>query len=356
MAEIQIAPQEPAVRVTRSPLRGLTGLALAGASTAALLGVYAYAIEPLNIEFACVEMQINAPGRLPARGLRILQLADSHFCGGNRTARERKKIDRIRRLVDGLEYDLLIHTGDFIHYDSGLELVRELLAAVPAPRLGRYAVYGNHDYTHYNMLVTLPRMWRTFQNLETARNRGANPLGRVTLAASRLPRFVWYVRNTPLDGKPIGANDTDALSALLQEMDYQVLHNRSVHVIDPSLPLDIYLAGIDDLGQGTPHLADALAAIPAGEPAVLLSHNPDIIAHPALDRVDAVISGHTHGGQLQVPFWGPAHTQSAHLSRAQVSGQFSRGHTQFYVSRGIGEGIPLRFRTRPQVTLITLYG
>jgi predicted MPP superfamily phosphohydrolase len=259
-------------------------------------------------------------------------------------------------LTADLEYDLLIHTGDFIHYDSGLEMVRELLEAVPAPRLGRYAVYGNHDYTHYNMGVTLPRMWRKFRSLDTARALHANPLGKVALAASRWPRFVWYVRNTPLDGKPTGANDTGQLSALLEDQHFEVLHNRSIHLSDPALPLDIYLAGIDDLGQGKPHLGEAIACVPPGEPIVLLSHNPDIIAHPQLNRVKAVLSGHTHGGQLQVPFWGPAHTQSAYLRREQVAGQFHQGQTQFYVSRGIGEGIPLRFRTRPQVTLIHIYG
>jgi predicted MPP superfamily phosphohydrolase len=57
---------------------------------------------------------------------------------------------------------------------------------------------------------------------------------------------------------------------------------------------------------------------------------------------------------LVLPFWGPAHTQSAYLTRANVSGHFRHGRTQFYISRGMGEGIPLRFNARPQLALITL--
>ena len=96
------------------------------------------------------------------------------------------------------------------------------------------------------------------------------------------------------------------------------------------------------------------SAIPDGAPVVLLSHNPDIIASPQLPRVDVVLSGHTHGGQIVVPFWGPAHTQVEYLPRENVSGYFRQGRTHVYISRGLGEGIPLRFRAGPQITLIHL--
>jgi predicted MPP superfamily phosphohydrolase len=120
--------------------------------------------------------------------------------------------------------------------------------------------------------------------------------------------------------------------------------------------LDFYLAGVDDDSQGAPDLDGALEAIPAGATVLLLSHNPDIIGDPLINRVDVVLAGHTHGGQLVLPLWGPAHTQSAYLNRSNVAGYFQHGRTHFYVSRGRGEGFPLRFRAWPQIALITIVG
>ncbi len=350
----------------------LAAAGLAGAGLAAGVGAlgYAYFIEPQRIELERLTFRLpGAAGRLPAAGLRILLVTDSHFSG--RDAREHAKIERVCRLVQGVECDLVIHAGDFIHYDSGLENVATLLDALPKPTLGSYGVFGNHDYTHYNMGAALPRMWETFSRLERARAAGANGVGRLMLAATRWLRYVRYVRNTPLDGRRTGTNDTAALTTLLAQHGMQLLHNRTVHLHRPAGPaqpgqqghlgdlpgpLDVYLAGVDDVFEGRPRLGDTLAPVPEGAPVILISHNPDIIASPRLDRVALVLAGHTHGGQLVLPLWGPAHTQSAYLPRRHVAGSFRHGATQFYVSRGLGEGIPLRFGARPQLALITLVG
>jgi hypothetical protein len=318
--------------------------ALAGAGLAAL--AYAYFYEPFHLELERLTVPIpDAAGRLPADGLRILHLTDSHFQG--LAWREKKKIAEVRRLTAGLEYDLLAHTGDLVHRDAGVENALALLDVVPPPRLGAYAVLGNHDYTHYAMEEALPRMWRTFDAEERKRRNGKrSPL--------HLFKYIWYVRNTPLDGRRTGKNDVELLTNRLARRGVNVLHNRSVHLVHPATGLDIHLAGVDDVTEGRPQLHHALDGIASGEPVILLSHNPDIVDSPQLDRVQLVIAGHTHGGQIVAPLWGPAHTQVEHLARREVSGFFRRGRTQVYVSRGIGEGIPLRFGARPQITLITV--
>jgi predicted MPP superfamily phosphohydrolase len=165
---------------------------------------------------------------------------------------------------------------------------------------------------------------------------------------------MWYVRNTPLDGRRTGSNNHAGLAEVLERRGMHVLHNQAVHLCEPQRGLDLFLAGIEDMHEGRPRLGDTLDSVPTDAPVVLLSHNPDIIASPRLDRVDLVLSGHTHGGQLVLPFWGPAHTQSAYLPRRHVAGHFWHGRTQFYITRGMGEGIPLRFNARPQIALITL--
>ena len=328
------------------------GVGLLGAAGAATLG-YALLVEPQNIELERLDIRLpGAAGRLPKEGLRILHVSDSHFSG--REWRERGKIERVKQLVRDVECDLLIHTGDVVHFDSGLPNVEALLDVLPTPRLGAYAVFGNHDYTHYNMKEALPRMWRTFAEEDAARSAAADPLQRAYLKATRWLRYVQYVRNTPLDGLRIGSNDTDALTALLTRRGMHVLHNQVVHLQQPEHGLDLYLAGIDDVYEGRPRLGETLDCVPQGAPVVLLSHNPDIIASPRLSRIDLVIGGHTHGGQLVLPLWGPAHTQSAYLTRSNVAGYFWHGRTQFYISRGMGEGIPLRFHAKPQIALLTL--
>jgi predicted MPP superfamily phosphohydrolase len=346
------APVRPAAAMG-SKAKWMAGAALlAGTAGAAAIG-YSLLVEPMQISLERRTIRLGqARGRLPARGLRILQVSDSHFMGRN--WRERQKIERVARLVQGLECDLLIHTGDFVHYDSGLENVHALLDVLPKPRLGSFGVFGNHDYIHYNMGEALPRMWRSFRAQDEARRARSGLLARGWLAATRWPRYIWYVRNTPLDGRPVGQNDTAQLAAALRGHDMRLLHNEALHLYRPEEQLDIYLAGVDDVTQGRPHLGNTLDTIPQDAPVILLSHNPDIIGSPRIGQVDLVLSGHTHGGQLVLPLWGPAHTQSEHLAREHVAGYFQHGSTHFYISRGMGEGIPLRFFAPPQIALITV--
>lgn len=357
MISDQITPQQAATAQPLPRPGWRTGLGIGGAMVAAAAATLGYAlfVEPMAIRLERLTVRLpHAADRLPPQGLRMLHISDTHFQG--RAWRERTKIERVRRLVQHLEFDLLVHTGDFLHFDSGLDNVCMLLDALPRPRLGSYAVLGNHDYTHYNMAEALPRMWRTFRRKEAERSATANPVSRAGLGATRWIRYVMYVRNMPLDGRRTGANDSARLEAALRAHGIELLHNRAVHLHLPQERLDIFLAGVDDVTEGRPHLGDSLSTVPDGAPVVLLSHNPDILVSPQIGRVDLMLAGHTHGGQIKLPLWGPAHTQTEHLTRAEVSGYFRRGRTHVYITRGVGEGIPLRFGSGPQIALITVTG
>jgi predicted MPP superfamily phosphohydrolase len=325
---------------------GAAALALSAAAGAAALA-YAYYVEPHRITLERLTVRIPAAcGRLPDGGLTILHLSDSHF--RDEPAREEPKIERIRRLTHGLQYDLLVHTGDLIHDDRGVDMAFRLLCALPEPRLGRYVVLGNHDYAQYRMGEAFPRMFQTWKAQQQAQGVPAWAL------PLKLPWFVNYVRHTPLDGRRTGNNDAAGLARRLQQEGFTLLHNRVVHMQDPASGLDLYLAGVDDVTEGRPRLGHTLDGVPEDAPVVLLSHNPDIIASPQLHRIDLMLAGHTHGGQIVLPLWGPAHTQSWYLTRDEVAGYFRRGRTHVYITRGIGEGIPLRFGAPPQIALITL--
>lgn len=328
-------------------------LGLAAGMGAGLAG-YAFWLEPQNIRLEQVTLRLSGScGRLPARGLRILHLSDSHFQGLD--GREGAKIDRIRRLTQNLEYDLLVHTGDFLQTDAGIENNLALLDAVPAPRLGSYAVLGNHDYIRYEWREAIRYAWRNFLRWEANHRRRSYILS-PTNFAQRLRRglaFVLFLTDYPIDAKKSGMNDTRRLAQALTERGVRVLHNEAVH-LNHTPDLDFYVAGVDDLYEGAPDLDRVLNAIPQTAPTLLLCHNPDILMWPGAQQAEVILSGHTHGGQIVMPFFGPLSAHSQVLTRHQVAGHLWRGRTQLFVSRGLGEGIPLRFGAAPMVALVTL--
>ena len=332
---------------------GMGALAGLGAGVGAALAGYAYLHEPFAVRLERVTLHLpNSRGRLPAAGLRLLHISDFHFRGAE--PREARKLERVRQAVAGLEYDLLIHTGDFLHYDAGLENVLALLDALPVPRLGAFGVLGNHDYAVYNMSKAVGYTWRNFVAKESRLGERIPParLRSRRERARRYLRFVLHLLHNRIDGEPTAANDVPRLRYELERRGVQMLHNCSVRLTDGET--DIFLAGVDDLQEGHPDLAAAFAGVHDGAPLLLLSHNPDILQARAAHRADLILAGHTHGGQIVLPFLGAAHTQSELLSRADVSGHVYLGETQLYISRGLGEGIPLRFGAPPHLSLITL--
>lgn len=322
------------------------------------LASYAVLHEPLNIVLERLTIRLpHAKGRLPRAGLRILHLSDTHFQGLE--WREQTKIESIRRLTANLTYDLLVHTGDFWHNEMGLENVLTLIDNVPPPRLGSYGVFGNHDYVCYSHSDMLTRSWMRYQMGAHNGKNGHSSSGLTELFENmrEFYRFAQYFMTKPFDLKRIHFNDAKRLKQALAGHNFQILHNQSLrirHKPGQSDGVDICLAGVDDVSEGTPDLQQTLRDIAADEPNLLLSHNPDILEDPASRRANVILAGHTHGGQIVLPWIGAAHTQTEHLCRREAAGYLWRDKTQVYISRGIGEGIPLRFGAKPQIALLTL--
>lgn len=337
-------------RTQRQLLGGFSLLVGVGA------GVAGYSIfhEPLNIDLDQVTIRLpGAAGRLPDCGLRILHLSDTHFSGI--AWREGLKIERIRRLTAELEYDLLVHTGDFWHEESGLDNVIKLLDTLPRPRLGGFGVFGNHDYVCYSHSDMLARNWERYQKQNGHTTNGHQPT--LLDGVREVYEFARFFMNRPFTLKRVHFNDKEMLRQALAEKGVEILNNRSVHLktqTSGAEGVDIHLAGVDDTSEGWPDVQKALADIPANQPTILLSHNPDILEEPDVARADVILCGHTHGGQIVLPWLGPVHTHSEQLGRHEAAGHLRRGKTQIYITRGVGEGIPLRFGARPQITLVTI--
>jgi len=380
-------------RMTNGIIGGLGIVAGVGMATAA----YAMFREPLDVALERRTIRIpHAQGKLPQHGLRILHLSDTHFQGLE--WRERAKINQIRKIAASLEYDLLIHTGDFWHNEQGYENTIALINMLPAPRLGAYGVLGNHDYVCYSHGDVLTRNWDRYQKRQNQNGQseesqavngthqsGSGQGGMISSAqsisqsgspvdeisdryvrknsqtvtgfAQEAVQFMRYIMNVPFELEHECYNSIERLTAGLEQCNMQVLTNRAIHLCDhPDHPdgVDIYLAGIDDVFEGKPDVRGTLAEIPADATKILLSHNPDILDDPTSRAFDLILSGHTHGGQIVLPWFGAAHTQSFHLDRHEAAGYLKRDDTQVYISRGVGEGIPLRFGAKPQITLLTV--
>lgn len=106
-------------------------------------------------------------------------------------------------------------------------------------------------------------------------------------------------------------------------------------------------------------VAAAMANVPENDYRIFLFHYPDFIEEMAKNKIDLYLAGHTHGGQVALPFYGALVTMSA-KGKQYESGLYKMGQTNLYVNRGIGmEGgtAPrVRFCARPEITVIDLYG
>jgi hypothetical protein len=318
---------------------GVKAALAAGVLAAAGIALDGLLIERVRVRLDRYDLAVRKPG-LPAKGLTILHLSDLHCKAGGRV--QDLRLARLKRLLAGDGYDLVALTGDLIDSTGGLPA---LLAFVEGlrPRLGMFAVPGNRDYWESSLSAI-------FQ--EPSPEAGGRQWRSPRASARRLREFgrtVALNRHTRLQ---VRSNDAPAVLDALAARGVQPLVNRSIRLHGEDH--DFWIAGVDDATHGRPDLSAALAGAPEGPFLLLLAHNPDIGLDRLVGRADLVLSGHTHGGQIRLPFLGAAYTGASHLSRRQPSGWFARGGTRMFVSRGMGESLPFRLAAPPQVALIRL--
>ena len=141
----------------------------------------------------------------------------------------------------------------------------------------------------------------------------------------------------------------DRVEARLESVGITVLRNRSVPL--PGRP-GWYLTGLESFWAGSPS-TKPIEATPTHARHLLLAHEPDSFDRLTDPRIAVQLSGHTHGGQVRLPFAGAIHLPS--WGHKYQAGLYERDGRRLYVTRGIGTvGKHYRVNCRPEVTLLRL--
>jgi len=153
------------------------------------------------------------------------------------------------------------------------------------------------------------------------------------------PLGVYFVNGNWEHWRPAGSSMSAA--------PVKILNNASAKIRD-----HLYLVGIDDAVTGHPDLDRALRDVPSESFRIGLFHSPEYF-NEVHTEVQLALAGHTHGGQIRLPWIGPLWLPPG--SGGFVRGWYRRGNSQLYVSRGIGTSVlPLRFLCRPELVIIEL--
>lgn len=152
----------------------------------------------------------------------------------------------------------------------------------------------------------------------------------------------------------LGDNDLEeptTIQRTLEEAGITVLRNESIPFHRKGATL--YIAGIDDPRFPSSNLASALSDT-CSFPVVLLSHSAEVFPEAQAAGVDLLLCGHTHGGQVCLPYWGALYTNDR-LGRRYASGLIREGDLQIHVSTGVGFAkLRVRLFCPPEIVCLTL--
>jgi uncharacterized protein len=258
--------------------------------------VYAFGVEPNWLERTYHQVKLPCNGL--ARGVRILQLSDFH-------ASSAVPFSLIETAVEmGLESkpDVICLTGDFVTDAAAFDeteytrILRRLSSAAPV-----FASLGNHDGGRWSA------------------ERG-------------------------------GFMNSSVIRALLDRSQISLLHNRSevVRLRDQTLRF----AGVGDLWSDGVDGDLAFADVRPDDPVILLAHNPDTKDVLADRPWNLMLSGHTHGGQVVLPFVGERFVPVR--DKRFIAGLKQWNARQVYITRGVGSIRGVRVNCRPEVTVLDL--
>lgn len=219
-------------------------------------------------------------------------------------------LKRVVRRINSEIPDIVIIAGDLVLSETvtsetlrALEPLKDLRS-----KLGVFAILGNHDHSIYRLLT--PKQRRAPDNSD--------------LVTDRLKSFGIHVLQNTQSDLQIG-NET------------------------------LRIAGIEDVFSGEADIIETLKDTKSEVPVILVSHNPDIIQDPLSHQAKLIVTGHTHGGQIRLPWYGPVARLPTHIGRTYDQGIFPLDSGAILaITRGIGESGPrARLFAPPEILMIT---
>lgn len=258
----------------------------------ASLGIYATYIERNLLRVRNHEIVLDKASK---NKVKVVQFSDTHL--GEYF--DLKDLEKVVRKINNENADIVVFTGDLIDNASQYEEIfniSQVLSKVEA-KLGKYAVYGNHD---------------------------------------------------------IGGGAVRYYEDIMNEAGFEVLDNSST--VLQFNDRRINLLGGDDALMGNHDAYTTTKGIQQKDLNLLLLHEPDLIDYYRDYPIDLAFTGHSHGGQVDLPGYGP-------LVKNQLSKNYTKGiyalnndrGTQIYVSSGLGNTkLPFRFGNIPAIEAFTL--
>ena len=289
-----VLPQAPHVA-------NIAGVALAGLMLISAIYGFAYGWKKLTV----VDVEV-ASERIPKAfdGYRLVQLSDLHISTFHRSP---QTIDRLVEMVNGLDADAIVFTGDLVNLaPDELDPFMDVLSQLRA-KDGVYSVMGNHDYCVYGR-----------------HQDSTAPLRNTREVISRQKTLGW---------------------------DLLMNENRLVHRGADS----IAIVGVENDGEppfpSYANLPKALEGLTDEAYKVLLSHDPTHWRRDVLPttNIDLTLSGHTHSMQFRLGCFSPSM-----WTYREWGGTYTQGDRALHVNTGTGGNVPFRFGAWPEITLITL--
>jgi predicted MPP superfamily phosphohydrolase len=244
------------------------------------------------------------------RPLRLLHLSDIHLC-----LKDHAKLAFIRHVTDA-DYDFVFLTGDIAEEPEAETLVPSLLSRIP--RYGAFAVLGNHDHRRLSIQESFKELF-TGEFLGGAAMSDVPPMKRRMEEGDRWRVLVNEAALIEVDGKTVA------------------------------------IAGVDDPATRHGDLQRTMQHVKQADLLIGLVHVPTDLSSFSQRGFHLVLAGHTHGGQIRLPFIGALRTQ-CDLPRRRARGLFQVGRTWVHVSAGLGSGKLIRMRSfcPPTAYAITL--
>lgn len=273
-------------------IKNIIKLAVISCLAVILLYIYTTEIEPKLLRV--IEHHISVEGEnVPLEDIKIVQFTDTHVGAFF----EKEDMQKVIHKINELEPDIVVFTGDLVDhwgkYDEENEL-SELLKSIKAP-LGKFAIYGNHDY---------------------------------------------------------GGGGYKIYKQFMENSGFNVLVDE-VYTIELGKGKQLSIAGLDDALLGDPQIDKLMKQIDKNDYNILLAHEPDIADEIPQNVIDIQLSGHSHGGQVELP--GLTEKIVPTYAKNYIEGMYQISpRTKLYVNTGIGSTqVPFRLGNIPEITLLT---